>query len=335
MERISRVQQHIVASAGAAGADLPPGGAWGQRCTLPLAPLAAPPLPPQLTRSVARCAWGPAHRTSFCYADDFYKPDPSTPLYNTVKQKLLDGEKVYSISIEKRDVDLYLELRKHYDFVWFEMQHSTLTYADVEAMIKAGSMTGEPGAIPCIRMHSPATEHVFQQCGDIGALIFVVPTVDTVEQAQEAAKWARFPPVARRSTGGGQHARVWNKASDGTYMDTYNDNCLLVVMVETAVGCANAYDIARVPGVDVVITGNYDLQRFTGMQAGDPLYDKMLNDVCKDVKRAGKIFGTTMPQQAEGLPFSDDAQFFYTGPSHDGWQPSDYVSPYADAKKKD
>ena len=85
-----------------------------------------------------------------------------------MKQKLLDGEKVYSISIEKRDVDLYLELRKHYDFVWFEMQHSTLTYADVEAMIKAGSMTGEPGAIPCIRMHSPATEHVFQQCGDIG-----------------------------------------------------------------------------------------------------------------------------------------------------------------------
>jgi hypothetical protein len=35
------VQQHIVASAGAAGADLPPGGAWGQKCTLPLAPAPA------------------------------------------------------------------------------------------------------------------------------------------------------------------------------------------------------------------------------------------------------------------------------------------------------
>lgn len=267
--------------------------------------------------------------------DDFYKPNPETPLYNTVKQKLLDGEKVFSAAVEKLDIPLYLELRKHYDFIWFEMQHSTITYADVEAMIKAGSMTGEPGAIPCVRMHSPATEHVFQQCGDIGALIYVVPTVDTVEQATDAAKWARFPPVARRSTGGGQHARIWNTASNGTYMDTYNDNCLLVVMVETAVGCANAYDIARVPGIDVVITGNYDLQRFTGMQAGEPLYDKMLDDVCKDVKRAGKIFGTTMPPQAEGHPFSADAQFFYTGPSHDGWERSDYVDPYKDQTKKD
>ncbi len=123
-------------------------------------------------------------------------------------------------------------------------------------MIKAGSIsdaeTGESNAIPLVRMHSPATEHVFQQCSDIGALIFVVPTVDTVQQAQEAAKWVRYPPVARRSTGGGQHGRVWGN----DYANTYNDNCILFCMVETAVGIANAHDIARVPGVDVVITGN-------------------------------------------------------------------------------
>ena len=69
-------------------------------------------------------------------------------------------------------------------------------------------------------------------------------------------------------------------------------------------------------------------------QAGDPLYDKMVDDVCKDTKRAGKIFGTTMPTQAEGEAFSSDARFFYTGPSHDGWERSDYVDPYKDAKKK-
>ena len=188
---------------------------------------------------------------------------------------------------------------------------------------------------------------VFQQCSDIGALIFVVPTVDTVQQAQEAAKWVRYPPVARRSTGGGQHGRVWGN----DYANTYNDNCILICMVETAVGIANAHDIARVPGVDVVITGNCkrnafsirrairladpisvavadDLQRFTGLQAGDPLYDKMLQDACDGVKRAGKIFGTTMPTQAEGETFSADAQFFYTGPSNDGWSREDMKSAY-------
>ena len=32
--------------------------------------------------------------------------------------------------MEKLDVELYLEARKHYDYIWFEMQHATLTYAD-------------------------------------------------------------------------------------------------------------------------------------------------------------------------------------------------------------
>ena len=33
-----------------------------------------------------------------------------------------------------------------------EMQHSTMTYAEVETMIKAGAATGEPGAIPFLRI---------------------------------------------------------------------------------------------------------------------------------------------------------------------------------------
>ena len=43
------------------------------------------------------------------------------------------------------------------------------------------------------------------------------------------------------------------------YRQTINDNILVVVMIETPTGVANAYDIASVPGVDVVIIGNNDL----------------------------------------------------------------------------
>ena len=41
--------------------------------------------------------------------------------------------------MEKLDVELYLEARKHYDYIWFEMQHATLTYAD-------GKTSGSPSA---------------------------------------------------------------------------------------------------------------------------------------------------------------------------------------------
>src|SRR5215471_17099493 len=58
-------------------------------------------------------------------------------LYNTAKQKLLDGKQVFSFTQSKFDPQAYCEAAKHYDFTWFEMQHSTLEFRDIEAMIAA------------------------------------------------------------------------------------------------------------------------------------------------------------------------------------------------------
>ena len=58
-------------------------------------------------------------------------------LYNTAKQKLLDGKQIFSVTISKPDAAAYCEAAKHYDYTWFEMQHSTLTWADIEKMVAA------------------------------------------------------------------------------------------------------------------------------------------------------------------------------------------------------
>ena len=82
----------------------------------------------------------------------------------------------------------------------------------------------------------------------------------------KAAKWSRYPPVARRSSGQGQAASIWG-INGINYRQTINDNMLVVIMIETPTGVANAFDIASVPGVDVVITGNNDLSSFSGYSA--------------------------------------------------------------------
>ena len=99
----------------------------------------------------------------------------------------------------KFDVDGYCEAAKHYDFTWFEMQHSTLEFKDVEEMIAA---CPHAGATPMIRLPDAQEWHI-QHTTDIGALGVVVPTVDDVDRAREAAKWSRYPPVGRRSAGSG------------------------------------------------------------------------------------------------------------------------------------
>jgi 2-keto-3-deoxy-L-rhamnonate aldolase RhmA len=237
-------------------------------------------------------------------------------LYNTVKQKLLEGKQVFSFTQSTADPAGYCEKAKHYDFTWFEMQHSTLEFRDVEAMIAA---CPHVAATPMIRLPDAQEWHI-QHATDIGALGVVIPTVDDVGRAREGAMWARFPPVGRRSSGQGQAPRLWG-VQGVNYRQTINDNMLVVVMIETPTGVANAYDIASVPGIDVVIIGNNDLSSFSGYPQNSPEYQAMITKVHDDTLRAGKIFGQANAMYATGHPLSKDAKFFQNGPSNDGWIP--------------
>ena len=135
----------------------------------------------------------------------------SGKLYNTAKQKLLDGKQIFSVTISKPDVAAYCEAAKHYDYTWFEMQHSTLTWADIEKMVAA---CPHSVATPMVRIQDEL-ESSIQHATDIGMLGIIMPTVDTVEKAQAAVKYAKYPPEGRRSMGAGQAASLWvGKSAD-------------------------------------------------------------------------------------------------------------------------
>ncbi len=239
------------------------------------------------------------------------------PLYNTTKQKLLDGKQVFSFTQSKADPAQYCEYAKHYDYTWFEMQHSTLEFKDIEAMIAA---CPHVAATPMIRLPDAQEWHI-QHATDIGVLGIIVPTVDDVDRAREAVKWSKYPPFARRSAGAGQAASIWG-INGINYRNTINDNMLVTIMIETPTGVANAYDIASVPGVDVVIIGNNDLSSFSGYKQGDDKYEELMTKVRDDVHRAGKIFGqANAALYYKGHRLSNDAKFFQNGPSNDGWVP--------------
>lgn len=249
----------------------------------------------------------------------------ATPkLYNTAKQKLLDGKQVFSFTQSKMDVEGYCESAKHYDYAWFEMQHSTLEFRDVEKMIAA---CPHVGATPMVRLPDAQEWHI-QHATDIGALGVIIPTVDDVDRAREAAKWARYPPEGRRSAGAGQAASIWG-INGVNYRKTINDNMLVVIMIESPTGVANAFDIASVQGVDVVIIGNNDLSSFSGYPQNDDRYQMMVKKIHDDTLKAGKIFGQASAVYAKGHSLSNDSKFFQNGPSNDGWLPRGVTNPNA------
>jgi len=170
-----------------------------------------------------------------------------------------------------------------FDFLWIEMQHSPLTYSEVARMIWACK---DAPAIPVIRVPD-ATEGDIQKATDIGALGIIVPMVATVEEAEAAVRYAKYPPEGRRSRGGGQYGALWGQ----DYRETANDNILLIVMIESPDGIEIADQIAAVPGIDVVFAASGDIGSFTGYAQDDPQYQVLIDKIRNDTLGAGKKLG--------------------------------------------
>jgi len=244
-----------------------------------------------------------------------YVANAQRPLYNQAKEKLLNDKQVTSVTISTFNPEQYCESRKHWDYIWFEMQHSTLSFNDVQRMI--GACPGPGGGAPMIRMPD-ALEANIQKATDLGVLGVVIPTVDDAREARDAARFSRYPPFGRRSSGAGTATGFWDKVPGG-YRATINDNFLVVVMLETLESIINADEIANTFGLDVVIQGNSDLSQFSGWTQSDARYDALLNISHNATLKAGKYWGNAGQQYLTGHPLSPDTRFVQNGPSHDGF----------------
>ena len=54
-------------------------------------------------------------------------PNTPRPFYNKAKELLFQDKQVTSYTISSFNTDLYCEVGKHFDYIWFEMQHSTMS----------------------------------------------------------------------------------------------------------------------------------------------------------------------------------------------------------------
>jgi 2-keto-3-deoxy-L-rhamnonate aldolase RhmA len=241
-------------------------------------------------------------------------PDTPRPLYNKAKELLLQDKVITSYTISSYNPDLYCEVGKHYDFIWFEMQHSTMSYDEVRRMLLTCPGVG---AAPMIRMPD-ALESSIQKATDLGAIGIIVPTVDDALEARDAARFSRYPPVGRRSSGGGSFGQVWPGVN---YRATVNNNMLVVVMIETLEGVANAEEIAATAGVDAIILGNNDLSSFSGWSQNDPRYQDAIIKVHNAALKYGKFYGNAGAQYLNGYTVSAGTRIVQNGPARDGWTP--------------
>jgi 2-keto-3-deoxy-L-rhamnonate aldolase RhmA len=219
------------------------------------------------------------------YGTAFDAP-PNSKIWNPVKLKMQAGGKVTGGTVfGATDPSTYCAMANAgYDFIWTEMQHDQ---KDWQTVARMWATCPHAKAVPGVRV-AYTDEREIQHALDAGALVVVVPTVDTVEEAIEARNWAYFPPLGRRSNGGGPAfgPEMWGGVPGG-YRNTINDNIVLVLMIETLDGLKNADAIAKVPGVSAVFAASGDLGNFSGYRQGTPDYERAINIVHDAAIKAG------------------------------------------------
>jgi 2-keto-3-deoxy-L-rhamnonate aldolase RhmA len=161
------------------------------------------------------------------------------------------------------------------------MQHSGGTWDSVQKM---WSHCPNAKAVPGVRIPS-ANQFDEQHALDLGAIVLVVPTVHSVAEAREAVKWAYYPTKGGRSQG---HMSPAYNTVPGGYRSTFNNNLVLVAMIETLDGLRDADKIAALPGIDAVFAASGDLANFSGYPQGSPDYERLINVVHDAAIGAGK-----------------------------------------------
>jgi len=220
---------------------------------------------------------GPYDPATWKYGPAFNAPAGSK-IWNPVKLKLMQGGKTTGGTLfSATDPATYCAMAMAgYDFIWTEMQHNERDWQAVGRMWRTCPYAK---AVPGVRI-AATDEREIQHALDAGALVLVVPTVDTVAEAIQARDWTYYPPLGKRSNGGGQafDPAMWGGVPGG-YRQTINDNIVLILMIETLEGLKNVDEIAKVPGVSAIFAASGDLGNFSGYAQGTPDYERAINIV--------------------------------------------------------
>ncbi|MCW3473225.1 HpcH/HpaI aldolase family protein [Limobrevibacterium gyesilva] len=176
-----------------------------------------------------------------------------------------------------------------HDWLFIDTEHGAFTVQEASQMCYAAIPLG---ITPIVRVCADALDEGTRAL-DNGAMGIIVPHVDTGAQAKRVAEAFRFPPIGRRSWGAPPAAFLYGGPSLGEAQAILNREVLVCAMIETEEAIGNVEDIARVPGIDVLMIGTTDLTTTMGIpgQWGHQKVQDAYHRVGEACRRHGKYVG--------------------------------------------
>jgi 2-dehydro-3-deoxyglucarate aldolase len=186
-----------------------------------------------------------------------------------------------------------------FDWLFIDGEHGAIETRELATILQAVSHR-----TACIVRVPEAAETPITRVLDLGAHGIIVPQVNTPQQAANVVRWARYAPEGSRGVG---LARAHGYGvTMREYLATANRDIAVIVQAEHIQAVEHIDAIVRVPGVDAVQLGPYDLSASLGKigQIDDPDVVAALDRVIAACRAVGMPLGCFGVTAAAVQPFA-------------------------------
>ena len=206
---------------------------------------------------------------------------------NRVREKLINGETVLGTMIQelRSPAVPILFANAGYDFVFIDMEHGARNMETVADMIKTARYAG---ITPFVRVPD-LQYHLIARCLDAGAQGFMVPRIETREQAEKAVAYSKYPPMGERGCSINKGHNNYKGDDLISFIKNANEENFVILQIERKAAMDDLDNILSVEGVDGAVLGPNDMAVSYGVQ--NDLNSPLMNEIFTKVLETGKKYG--------------------------------------------
>lgn len=180
---------------------------------------------------------------------------------NKLKERIRRNETAFGVFVSIPH-PIIVEMIGHaeYDFVIIDCEHAVTNMETVEELVRAAELAD---MTPLVRVGKVERNEILKVL-DCGAQGIVIPHTESREQVEEVVRCAYYYPIGNRSLNSGRPG-IFAKYSLTDYIAQANENILIVPMIESEEGVAQAEQILSAPHIAFAFEGAADLSQSLGV----------------------------------------------------------------------
>jgi len=208
-----------------------------------------------------------------------------------IKAKLKRDEPVLVTTLHLTDPSVFeLTSLLGFDGIWMDMEHHFYGLETAAVLMRAARV----GVSDIIARPAKGEFMRMQRMLEAGAQGIMYPRCDDADEAAEAVRWAKFPPIGRRGCDYSNPDAPYCMIPLEEYLEEANRETFVVIQIEQPETIEHVDQIAAVDGVDVLMLGPGDLSIQQGVpgQIHHPVIQDAYRRVADAARAAGKHWGS-------------------------------------------